>query len=103
VAPLAASHPRFAGYSSAVAEAVLAGPYEIAIVTDDADDPMVAAAHRHAPPGSVIVVGACDAAGVPLLAGRPALEGRTTAYICRGFVCDRPVTTVADLVARLAV
>jgi uncharacterized protein YyaL (SSP411 family) len=101
-APLVASHPRFAGYSSAVAEAVLAGPYEIAIVTDDPADELVAAAHRHAPPGSVIVVGASDTAGVPLLAGRPPVDGRSTAYVCRGFVCDRPVTTVADLVARLA-
>ena len=100
-----ASHPRFAGYSSAVAEAVLAGPYEIAIVvadpTDGATGELVAAAHRHAPPGSVIVAGEPDRPGVPLLAGRPAIGGRPTAYVCRGFVCDRPVTTVADLVARL--
>ena len=102
VAPLAGSHPRFAGYSSAVAEAVLAGPYEIAIVTDDPDgDPLVAAAYRHAPPGSVVVAGSSDQAGVPLLADRPTIDGRTTAYVCRGFVCDRPVTTVDELVARL--
>jgi uncharacterized protein YyaL (SSP411 family) len=100
VAPLAASHPRFAGYSSAVAEAVLAGPFEIAIVGDD-DGELATAAHRHAPPGSVIVAGRSDQDGVPLLAGRPSLGGQPTAYICRGFVCDRPVTTVADLVARL--
>jgi uncharacterized protein YyaL (SSP411 family) len=100
VAPLAASHPRFAGYSSAVAEAVLAGPFEIAIVGDD-DGELATAAHRHAPPGSVIVAGRSNQDGVPLLAGRPSLGGQPTAYICRGFVCDRPVTTVADLVARL--
>jgi uncharacterized protein YyaL (SSP411 family) len=103
VAPLVGSHPRFAGYSSAVAEAVLAGPYEIAIVTDDPDAEMVSAAHRHAPPGSVIVVGEADRPGVPLLAGRSAIGGQPTAYVCRGFVCDRPVTTVGDLVARLGV
>jgi hypothetical protein len=102
VAPLAGSHPRFAGYSSAVAEAVLAGPYEIAIVTDDpAGDPLVAAAYRHAPPGSVVVAGSSDQPGVPLLADRPTIDGRATAYVCRGFVCDRPVTTVDELVARL--
>jgi uncharacterized protein YyaL (SSP411 family) len=105
VAPLVGSHPRFAGYSSAVAEAVIAGPYEIAIVVDDPTDgaagEMVAAAHRHAPPGSVIVAGEPDRSGVPLLAGRPVIGGQPTAYVCRGFVCDRPVTTVGDLVARL--
>jgi uncharacterized protein YyaL (SSP411 family) len=103
VGPIIGGHPRFAGYSSAVAEAVLSGPYEIAIVTDDpAGDPLVAAAHRHAPPGAVVVAGVPDQPGVPLLADRPLIGGGSAAYICRGFVCDRPVTTVADLVARLA-
>ena len=102
VGPLIGEHPRFAGYSATVAEGVLAGPYEIAIVTEDPADPLVAAAHRHAPPGTVIVVGAPDQAGVPLLADRPLIDGRATAYVCRGFVCDRPVTTAEDLKARLA-
>jgi uncharacterized protein YyaL (SSP411 family) len=29
------------------------------------------------------------------------VDDQSTAYVCRGFVCDRPVTTVADLVAQL--
>ena len=103
VGPIVGGHPRFAGYSAAVAEAVLSGPYEIAIVTGDPDnDPLVGAALRHAPPGAVVVAGPPDAPGVPLLAGRPLIEDRPTAYVCRGFVCDRPVTTEADLVSRLA-
>ena len=103
VAPLIAGHPRFAGYSAAVAEAALAGPYEIAIATTDpSGDPLVEAARRHAPPGTVVVAGEPDRAGVPLLADRPFIEGRSAAYVCRGFVCDRPVTTVDELIARLA-
>jgi hypothetical protein len=103
VGPLIAGHIRFAGYSAAVAEAALAGPYEVAVVTPDpAGDPLVAAAHRHAPPGTVVVAGEPDRPGVPLLADRPYLGGAPAAYVCRGFVCDRPVTTVDDLVARLA-
>ncbi|HEX8628094.1 MAG TPA: thioredoxin domain-containing protein [Catenuloplanes sp.] len=102
VAAIVASHPRFTGYSAAVAEALLAGPYEIAVVSaDPAGDPLVAAAHQHAPPGSVVVTGAPDQPGVPLLADRPLLDGRSTAYVCRGFVCDRPVTAADDLIARL--
>jgi hypothetical protein len=102
VGPIIGGHPRFAGYSAAVAEAVLSGPYEIAVVTaDPVGDPLVTAALRHAPPGAVVVAGPPDAPGVPLLAGRPFLDGGSTAYICRGFVCDRPVTSEADLVARL--
>ncbi|MEU4159348.1 thioredoxin domain-containing protein [Actinoplanes sp. NPDC026670] len=99
--PLIEGHPRFAGYAATVAEAALAGPFEIAVATTDPADPLVAAAHRHAPGGSVIVVGAPDQPGVPLLADRPLIDGAATAYVCRGFVCDRPVTTPADLLARL--
>jgi uncharacterized protein YyaL (SSP411 family) len=102
VAPIVGRHARFTGYAATVGEALLSGPFEIAVVTDDpTGDPLVAAAHRHAPPGAVVVAGRSDQPGVPLLAERPALDGRPTAYVCRGFVCDRPVTSVDDLVARL--
>ncbi|MET8148940.1 thioredoxin domain-containing protein [Actinoplanes sp. NPDC049668] len=101
--PLIQRHPRFAGYSATVAEAMLAGPYEIAVVTPDpAGDPLVAAAHRHAPPGTVVVAGEPGRPGVPLLADRPLIDGAAAAYVCRGFVCDRPVTSVAELVDRLS-
>jgi uncharacterized protein YyaL (SSP411 family) len=99
--PLIEGHPRFAGYAATVAEAALAGPFEIAVATTDPADPLVEAAFRYAPGGSVIVVGVPDQPGVPLLAGRPLTGGAATAYVCRGFVCDRPVTTPADLRARL--
>jgi hypothetical protein len=103
VGPLIEGHPRFAGYAAAVAEGALAGPYEIAVVTPDpAGDPLVAAAHRLAPPGAVVVAGEPDRPGVPLLAGRPFIGGGPAAYVCRGFVCDRPATGVEELTARLA-
>ncbi|GAA2596156.1 thioredoxin domain-containing protein [Winogradskya consettensis] len=101
VGPLIGSHGRFAGYSATVAEAVLAGPYEIAIVTEDPQDPLIAAAHRHAPPGTVIVTGRPGQDGIPLLADRPLINGSGAAYVCRGFVCDRPATTVDELTASL--
>jgi uncharacterized protein YyaL (SSP411 family) len=102
IAPIVSGHPRFAGYACTVAEALLSGPYEIAVATPDPDgDPLVRAAHRLAPPGAVVVAGEPDRPGVPLLADRPLLDGRSTAYVCRGFVCDRPVTGVDELAARL--
>ncbi len=102
IAPIVARHARFAGYAAAVGEALLSGPYEIAVVTDaPGPDPLWVAAHRHAPPGAVIVTGRPDQPGVPLLADRSMLQGGATAYVCRGFVCDRPVTTPAELVAAL--
>ncbi|MFI7607200.1 thioredoxin domain-containing protein [Micromonospora sp. NPDC049366] len=102
VAPIVARHARFTGYAAMVGEALLSGPYEIAVVTEEpVGDPLLAAAHRHAPPGAVVVAGRTDQPGVPLLADRPMVDGRPAAYVCRGFVCERPVTDVADLVGQL--
>ena len=58
--------------------------------------------HAAAPPGAVVVAGEPDRPGVPLLAGRPFIGGAPAAYVCRGFVCDRPATGVEELTARLA-
>ena len=38
---------------------------------------------------------------MPLLAHRPLVGGGPAAYVCRGFVCDRPVTTPEELTAVL--
>ncbi|MGV9764448.1 thioredoxin domain-containing protein [Micromonospora tulbaghiae] len=102
VAPIVDRHARFTGYAATVGEALLSGPYEIAVATGDPEgDPLVAAARRHAPPGAVVVAGAPDQPGVPLLAGRSFVDGRPAAYVCRGFVCRRPVTSVEELVEQL--
>ena len=104
VAPVMARHARFTGYSCATAEALLSGPYEIAVATDGtpAGDRLVETARRLAPPGAVVVAGHPDGRGVPLLEGRTMIGGAPTAYVCRGFVCDQPVTTVEALAAQLA-
>jgi len=102
VAAVVAGHPRFAGYAAASAEALASGPYEIAVVTSGADDELVATARRLAPPGAVVVAGIRGADGAsPLLEGRTMIDGRATAYVCRGFVCDLPVTSVEALTQQL--
>jgi uncharacterized protein YyaL (SSP411 family) len=102
VAPIMARHARFTGYGCAAGEAQLAGPYEIAVATADPDgDELVRTAWRLAPPGAVVVAGPPDRPGVPLLADRPLVDGGSTAYVCCGFVCDRPVTTPAELASKL--
>ncbi|WP_119727330.1 thioredoxin domain-containing protein [Thermomonospora amylolytica] len=103
---LADKHARFAGWSLAVAEALAAGPLEIAIVGDP-DDERTRALHRAAldavSPGAVITVGDAGAvAEVPLLEGRGPVDGGPAAYVCRGFTCRLPVTTPADLKAEIA-
>jgi len=40
-------------------------------------------------------------AAVPLLEGRGLVAGKAAAYVCRGLVCERPVTTADDLLAAL--
>jgi uncharacterized protein YyaL (SSP411 family) len=93
--PLIKKFPRFAGYAAAAAEAMLSGPVEIAI-TGSAE--LAETAHKHAPGGSVIVVGEPDHPGVPLLAGR---TQKNAAYVCHGFVCQRPVTSTVELMTML--
>ena len=101
-AGLAARDPRFAGWTLAVAEAMAAGPLQVAIVGDGPRArELVRAAQDSTSPGLVIVHGSPDAPGIPLLADRPLVAGGPAAYVCRGFVCDRPVTTAEDLTAAL--
>ena len=67
-------HPRFAGHWLTVAEAQVAGPLQVAIAGDRAGCSLDRA-RRAAPGGTVIVAGAPDAPGVPLLADRPLVDG----------------------------
>jgi uncharacterized protein YyaL (SSP411 family) len=99
---VAGQYPRFAGNWLTAAEALLRGPLQVAVVGADADRlPLLERARRLAPGGSVIVAGMPAATGVPLLADRPLVDGGPAAYVCRGFVCDRPVTTPDELGAQL--
>jgi len=101
---IADSSPRFAGWSLAAAQTALDGPVEVAVVGPPGDDrdKLEHAARRHAPPGSVVVAAEPGASGIPLMADRDLVDGRAAAYVCRNLVCQRPVTSVDDLVAQLA-
>ncbi len=92
--PVATQDPRFAGWALAVAEAAVAGPLQVAVVGEGAGaQALVDVARAATSPGIVVVHGMPDAAGVPLLADRPLVGGAPAAYVCRGFVCELPVTT----------
>ncbi|WP_406830174.1 thioredoxin domain-containing protein [Pedococcus sp. KACC 23699] len=99
---LASRDPRFGGWALAVAEAALAGPLQVAVVGTGTDArAMTAVVRRSTSPGLVTVTGDPDAKGIPLLAQRPLVAGHAAAYVCRGFVCDAPVTDVDSLSAAL--
>jgi len=101
-AALAAQDPRFAGWTLAVAEAMAAGPQQVAIVGNGPlAQEMVRIARASASPGLVVAHGSPDAPGIPLLANRPLVAGHAAAYVCRGFVCDLPVTTPEALAAAI--
>jgi hypothetical protein len=133
---LAERYPGAAGWALAVAEAVLDGPREVAVV-GAADDSrtiaLVRAARLARAPGVVLavpepgagvvpkpgahvvpepsagvvpepsahVVPEPGAGVVPLLRDRTLVDGDPAAYVCRGFVCDRPVTDPAALATLL--
>ncbi|MFL6124753.1 thioredoxin domain-containing protein [Actinophytocola sp.] len=94
---LAARAPRFAGHWLTVAEALATGPLQVAIVGEGG--PLLRTAIEHAAGGTVIMAGEPDAA--PLLADRPLVDGKAAAYVCHGYVCDRPVTEPSALIAAL--
>ncbi len=95
---VAGRDPRFAGWTLAVAEAREAGPLQVAVVgTGPAADDLSRVARDSLSPGLVLVAGEPDAPGIPLLAGRPLVGGKPAAYVCRGFVCERPLTAVDEL------
>jgi uncharacterized protein len=53
-------------------------------------------------PSQVVAVGPDgDRSAVPLLHERPRIDGRATAYVCRSFACQRPVTDPARLIEQL--
>jgi len=105
--------PYLARYPTGFAQWLVAASFaasdgvEVAIVGDASDDSTrellapVWAAWR---PQQVLAVAPADRAAtseVPLLHDRVAIGGRPTAYVCRNFVCNLPVTDPAALAGQL--
>ncbi len=90
VAPLFAENARFAGESAAVAEAMLAGPAEVAVVRRPELERL---ARLSTSPGAVVVTTG------PLTEDRP----DAAVYVCRHFACERPLVDAAEVRERLGV
>jgi len=102
VSTLAERAPRFAGWSLAAAETMQDGPLEIAVVGPAGPDRDALALRARQHLGAVVVVADGSRDDIPLLSGRVAVDGRAAAYVCRGFVCERPVTSVDQLIRLLS-
>jgi len=90
--PLVASHTRFAGWGSAMFVTWLDGPREVAIA-GPSDSGFREILAQGTAPGMVYAWGTDQ----PLLQNRNIIADQTTAYVCRGFVCDAPTTDLQVL------
>ncbi|HEV7420871.1 MAG TPA: thioredoxin domain-containing protein, partial [Mycobacterium sp.] len=97
--PILVKLPRSGGHWLAVAEAAVRGPIQIAVACDPEESELLAAARSLAPGGAVVVGGAVDSS--ELLVGRTRIGDHDAAYVCRGRVCDLPVTTAGELASAL--
>jgi uncharacterized protein YyaL (SSP411 family) len=98
--PLLARAPRSAGHWLAVAESAVRGPLQIAVACAAPGSSLLADARRLAPGGAIVVGG--EMGSSELLVGRDRVADADAAYVCRGRVCDLPVTTAEALAAALA-
>ena len=88
----------------------LAGSTEIAIIGSPQDEEtkaLLAAINSRFLPHKVVALydpvsgDTRPTERIPLLANRPQIDGKATVYVCQDFVCQRPVTTVEELVRLL--
>jgi uncharacterized protein YyaL (SSP411 family) len=106
LAPLMLRHPTGFGHLLGVADMLVHGATEIAIVGDPAADDFrtleQVVASRFVP--SLVLAGGDPAEGerIALLEGRTVRDGTlATAYVCRNYACEEPATTPDHLAAQL--
>jgi uncharacterized protein YyaL (SSP411 family) len=83
----------------------LAAPYEIALVGENGSNELRALHRvvfdRYLPNRVIAQTAPGQLSAIALLEGRTSVGGRPTAYVCRNFTCDAPVTDAADFAAQL--
>ena len=98
-------YPTAFGHLLGCADMELNGAIEVALVGDPATAPFKAleraVAEQYVP--SLVLAGGPPTKDSPvkLLNDRPLIEGKPTAYVCRSYTCDEPVTKPAALSAQL--
>jgi hypothetical protein len=97
-------HPIAFGHLLGAAELAAFGAIEVAVAGDpaagDFQDLVREVNHQYLP--TLVLAGGAATAGEPaLLDGREARDGRATAYVCRSYACDEPVSEPEALRAQL--
>ncbi len=100
VRDIAPRHPQAFGHALQALDFTVGPVREVAVVGPGAD--RLAAVVRGALRPRLVLAGGPADGGPELLAGREAVGGLATAYVCERFACQRPVTEPADLQALLA-
>ena len=100
-----ARYPLAFGHALTAADLAVFGAVEVALVGDAGSKDMealVRAANTPFVPSLVLAAGPeGDGDGIALLADRPMRGGGATAYVCRGYACDEPVTQPSALFDQL--
>ena len=98
-----ARYPSAFGHLLGVADMLVNGAVEIAIVGDPASTDFIAlertVAEHYVP--SMVLVGGNASSDIALLDGRQMSHGRATAHVCRNYACHAPVTAPDDLARQL--
>jgi uncharacterized protein YyaL (SSP411 family) len=92
----------FASYLEAL-ERWVDGQTEVVVVGDESETAMLwqAVAERYLPNHVLVAARPQDTEPLAPARDRPAVGGRPTAYVCRGFTCSAPATDAAALAAAL--
>jgi uncharacterized protein len=107
VAPFLARYPTGFAQWLVAASFAASDAVEVAIVGDPLDpatQELLGPVWSGWRPNQVLAVAPADRAAssaVPLLHDRVAIDGRPTAYVCRNFACNLPVTDAAALAEQL--
>jgi uncharacterized protein YyaL (SSP411 family) len=103
--PMVARYPAAFGHLLLAMDMLVYGAVELAVVGDPTSAEVHAlrrAAASRFIPGLVLAGGTpSETTDVALLAGRDALDGGATAYLCRGYTCEAPVTAPDDLARQI--
>jgi uncharacterized protein YyaL (SSP411 family) len=98
-------HPQGLTHLLTALDRLLAPSREVALVAPPGEpatlEPLAAEYRSRYRPHAVLAGGEAGASSPPLLADRPAGEGRALAYVCEGFACKAPVAEPAELAALL--
>ena len=88
-------YPSAFGHLLGAADTAVYGAIEVALVGDLSNEGFTVLEREvaaHYVPSLVLAGGIQTNDGIPLLAQRTERDGKPTAYVCRSFVCDEPVT-----------